>query len=120
MNLIIIVILTAVLQVFAPWWVVAIVPFVILFWRPASPSRSFWTGFAGTALPWLGYGFYLHYISDGILSDRVAGIFFLPNGILLLAVTVLIGGLVGGFSALAGFWTRQLFRAEPVAYSSQR
>lgn len=114
MNFLIIAILSAILQIFAPWWVIAIVPFVILFWRPSTTSGGFWPGFGGIAAPWLLYGYYQHFISDGALSDRVAKIFMLPNGILLLAVTALIGGLVGGFSGLSGYWLRQIFRRNPA------
>jgi len=118
MNFFIIAILSAILQIFAPWWVIAIVPFVVLFWRPAASSGAFWTGFGGIAMPWLLYGYYQHFISDGAMSDRVAKIFMLPNGILLLLVTSLIGGLVGGFSGLAGHWARQIFRKHPAPLST--
>jgi len=119
MNIILIIILSVVLQIFAPWWAVAIVPFVVLFWRPATSSEAFWTGFGGIALPWLAYGYYLRFISDSTLSDRVAGIFSLPNGILLLIVTALIGGLAGGFAGLSGCLVRQLFRNHPIGLSAQ-
>lgn len=119
MNFAIILILSVVLQLFAPWWVIAIIPFGILFWRPASTSGAFWTGFGGIALPWLAYGYYLHFISEGAMSDRVAQIFFLPNGILILIVTALVGGLTGGLAGLAGHYLRQLFRAYPVSISGR-
>lgn len=114
MNFLIIAILSAVLQIFTPWWVIAIVPFVVLAWRPVTSRGAFWAGFAGIAVPWLLYGYYQHFISDGALSDRVAKIFMLPNGILLLLVTAIVGGLVGGFSGLAGYWVRQIFRRSSV------
>ena len=117
MNFLIIAILSALLQIFAPWWVIAIVPFVILLWRASRSSGAFWAGFGGIAVPWLLYGYYQHFISDGALSDRVAKIFMLPNGILLLLVTALVGGLVGGFSGLAGYSVRQIFRKHPVSLS---
>ncbi|TLV00108.1 hypothetical protein [Dyadobacter luticola] len=119
MNIILIVILSAVLQVFAPWWVVAIIPFVILFWRPASAWDAFGAGFWGIALPWLAYGYYLRFVSDSTLSDRVAAIFSLPSGILLLLVSGLVGGLVGGFAGLSGSFTRQIFHGHPTAVSTR-
>lgn len=117
MNFLIIAILAAILQVFTPWWVIAIVPFMILIWRPVRPVAAFWTGFGGIAITWLIYGYYQHFISDGAISDRVAQLFSLPNGIILLLVTSLIGGLVGGFSGAAGYWVRQIFRRHPVSHS---
>jgi hypothetical protein len=119
MNFAIILILSVLLQFFAPWWVIAIVPLVILFWRPASTSDAFWTGFGGIALPWLAYGYYLHFISDGAISDRVAQIFSLPNGILILMVTALVGGLTGGLAGVSGHYLRQIFRHYPVGISGR-
>ncbi|WAC11184.1 hypothetical protein [Dyadobacter pollutisoli] len=119
MNFAIIIILSVILQLFAPWWVIAIVPLIILFWRPATTSEAFWTGFAGIALPWLAYGYYLHFISEGAMSDRVAQIFFLPNGILILIVTALVGGLTGGLAGIAGHYVREVFRQSPVRISGR-
>ncbi|GGM72583.1 hypothetical protein GCM10010967_00050 [Dyadobacter beijingensis] len=119
MNFLIVAILSAILQIFTPWWVIAIVPFVILLWRPATSPGAFWTGFGGIAVPWLIYGYYQHFISDGALSDRVAKIFMLPSGLLLLLVTAMISGLVGGFSGLSGYWVRQIFRRNPIPLSAR-
>jgi hypothetical protein len=47
--------------------------------------------------------------SEGILTERVALLFNLPSPVLLIAITALIGGLVGGIAALSGFFFRQLF-----------
>lgn len=118
MNFVLIAVLSVLLQMFAPWWVIAIIPFLVLIWRSAGPSGAFWTGFLGVAVPWLLYGYYQHFISDGAMSDRVATIFMLPSGTLLLIVTAVIAGLVGGFSALSGHWARQLFRKSPASAST--
>jgi hypothetical protein len=118
MNFALIAVLSVLLQIFAPWWVIAIIPFLVLFWRSAGPSGAFWTGFLGIAGPWLIYGYYQYFISDGAMSDRVAAIFMLPTGILLLIVSAVIAGVVGGFSALTGHWTRRLLRKHQVAASA--
>ena len=115
MNLIIIIVASALLQVFLPWWVVAVVPFLVLLIRPATASGAFGTGFLSISLLWLAYGFYLHLMSDGAMSDRIAGIFSLPNGLLLLLVSAIIGGLTGGLAGLSGSLTRKVFAAEPSA-----
>lgn len=106
MNFILILLLSAISQFFAPWWVIAVVPFVISFWRPS--SDSFWIGFLAIALLWLSYGFYLHFISGGAMSDRIAEIFSLQKGILLLIVTAIVGGLVGGMAGLSGNLARKM------------
>ncbi|HEV7379268.1 MAG TPA: hypothetical protein VGN64_05700 [Dyadobacter sp.] len=110
MNLIIIILVAGICQYFGPWWTAALVPFLALVWRPTATSgKAFLTGFFAIAMLWLGYGFYLHTSSEGAMSNRIAQIFSLPNGLLLLAVTTLVGGLVGGFAGLSGYLTRKVW-----------
>lgn len=109
MNFILIFIVTAVLQFFTPWWTIALVPFLITLWLPASLVRSFSVSFTAIALLWFIYGLYLHINSEGAMSNRIAEIFSLPNGILLLIVTTVVGGLIAGFSGLSGSLVRQTF-----------
>lgn len=107
MNFVIIFIVTAILQFFTPWWTVALIPFVIAAWRPTTSFKSFATGFLAIALLWFLYGLYLHISSQGSMSNKIAEIFSLPNGILLLIVTAFVGGLVGGLSGLSGHFARK-------------
>jgi len=118
MNFIIIILVTAILQIFAPWWIVAIVPFLVFLIRQTSASNAFWTGFAAIVVLWMAYGFYLHFVSDGAMSDRVAGIFSLPNGIVLLLVSAVIGGLTGGMAGLSGQLVRRIFISDPLRSAS--
>ena len=111
MDFLLIVIITAILQFFTPWWTIALVPFIVAAWRPKSSWKSFGISFLAIAILWFAYGLYLHIVSKGAMSNRIAEIFSLPNGILLLIVTAIVGGLVGGFAGLAGALTRQTFRA---------
>ncbi|MCF0038455.1 hypothetical protein [Dyadobacter fanqingshengii] len=113
MNFLIILLITALLQIVAPWWVVAIVPFLVFLIRQTNASNAFWTGFAAIALLWMAYGFYLHFLSDGAMSDRIAGIFSLPNGIVLLLISALVGGLTGGLAGLSGLLVRRIFISAP-------
>ena len=111
MNFLLILITTAILQFFTPWWTIALVPFVVAIWRPENLWKSFVIGFTAIAILWFAYGLYLHLVSEGAMSNRIAEIFSLPNGILLLIVTAIVGGIVGGFASVAGSLTRQIFPA---------
>jgi hypothetical protein len=113
MNFILIFITTAVLQLIAPWWVVALTPFLINAWRPSSPGYAFFVSFGAIAMLWLSYGLYLHVNTAGSMSNRIAEIFSLPGGWMLLLITSIIGGLVGGIAGLSGFYVQQVFQVKP-------
>ncbi|MCF2445891.1 hypothetical protein L0657_18160 [Dyadobacter sp. CY345] len=107
MNFLIIFIVTAILQLFMPWWTIALIPFLVMIWRAKSGFHSFITGFLAIAFLWFSYGLYSHLSTDGIMSNRIAEIFSLPNGVLLLIVTTIVGGIVGGLSGLSGYFVRK-------------
>ncbi|PWJ59901.1 hypothetical protein CLV98_10175 [Dyadobacter jejuensis] len=111
-NFFVVFILALVGQLLAPWWMIALVPFAVQFWRPVGFLPSFLSSFLGIALLWLGYGWYQHSESAGILSERMAQVFSLPNAPALLAITVLVGGLMGGLAGLAGFSVKNIFMAD--------
>ena len=108
MNFAAIFILTGLLQLFAPWWVIALVPFLVNLLLPRSAAAAFWQSLLAVALVWLGYGFYLHLVSGGSMSNRIAEIFTLPNGLVLLAIATIAGGLVGGLAGLSGYLIRKI------------
>lgn len=100
------IILTAVmaysLQTMLPWWSVVIASFSISFIISTKGLSSFIGGFLGIGLLWFALAAITDYQTDSILTDRVAGIFSLPNNFLLILITAIIGGLAGGFGALTG------------------
>jgi hypothetical protein len=101
-TVILIVLLSATAEYFFPWWTIAVVCFLVSVFVRQKPGKAFWMGFLGIAVFWLGAAM-LHDISNAhILSRRMAALFHLPHYTLFVAVTVLIGGLVGGLSALVG------------------
>ncbi|WP_026463324.1 hypothetical protein [Adhaeribacter aquaticus] len=99
------------LQLFLPWWILAVVSFVLAFLLARKISHAFVAGFNGIALGWLAMALFQHIRNDGILTTRVATLFTLPHPFLLVLVTVILGGLVGGIAALAGFFTRKVLTA---------
>jgi hypothetical protein len=90
------------LQLFLPWWAIAIAGFVTgLFFRQ-SGFASFLAGLLGVGLLWFLMAYYLHSSTDGILSEKVAAIFPTKSVVGLLLATATIGGLVGGFASMTG------------------
>ncbi len=100
--------LSLVAQLVLPWWSVALVAFVVCYWRSASAGTAFWQGFLGIAIVWLVYALVVHSQSGGIMTSRMSQLLFktsAPVGLILL--TTAVGGLVGGLAALSGYFCRQ-------------
>lgn len=85
------------------WWSIALVAFLVALLIPQTVSNSFLSGFAGIFLLWALLAFWIDHKNGSTLSQRMAELFKLGgSSILLILVTALIGGLVGGFAAMAG------------------
>lgn len=93
-----------ILGLFLPWWSLAIPCFVLGAWLGKSGGRSFLYGFTGIALLWLLQSLFIHVGNDGILTARIAELFSIPDPILVILITALIGGIAGGLSTLTGFF----------------
>ena len=91
-----------------PWWTIAMCSLMAGLIINGKNLNVFLSGFLGIGLLWLIMAYNIHYGTEGILSDKVAQIFMLNDGLYLVLITGLIGGLVGGFSALSGLRLRVL------------
>ncbi len=109
MLFLIILILTIAGGYFLPWWVIALAAFIPSLFLGKTRARTFWSGFGAVLIAWTATALLKTIPNDNILAKRVATLFQLPNWILLLAVTALIGGIVGGMSALSGILLKRAF-----------
>lgn len=98
-QLILIAILAFILELLLPWWSIAIAAFIG--GVALNSKANFAAGFLGIALLWFLYALMMDLTSTAPLAERVSKVLFI-NKPLLLLVTALIGGLVGGFAAMAG------------------
>lgn len=108
---ILVLILTFILGYFFDWWTVAIAAFISGFFFGTASGETFAKGMVAVSILWLLVVVYYHFSTQGILSNKIAQV--LPVGGsagILILVTVLIGGLVGGCGAMSGFLIRNLFR----------
>ncbi len=90
------------LQAFLPWWILAVVAFIVSSILLEKGWLGFIAGFIGVIIPWFIYSMYLNNQNNGILSEKIANLMSLPNQSVLLLVVMLIVGMVGGMSALSG------------------
>ncbi|MFT6209412.1 MAG: hypothetical protein ACJAYA_001264 [Bacteroidia bacterium] len=109
-RIVLIAVLSAVTQTYLPWWSAVIVALVIEIALGKTKSTSFFSGFYGVAIPWMVLAIYIDNKSESILSIRILELFQLPQfRIVMIVLTGLIGGLVGGLGSVAGGWIKDAF-----------
>ena len=95
--------LSAIVEMFLPWWSVALVAFAISFFAGQKPSVAFITGFVAVFTLWVGYAYFVSSNNNHLLAHKVALLLPMHGKVwALLIVTGLLGGLVSGFAALSG------------------
>ena len=97
-----------------PWWSFAVTSFTVAAAIDQKAGKAFLAGFTGLFLLWGTMAFLIDSANEHLLAKKVAEI--LPLGgsyTALILITGVIGGLVSGFSALAGSYLRQKPEVQP-------
>lgn len=84
------------------WWLFVPVTALAAFLLARSSAAGFAVGFLVNALIWLIWAGTIDHLNHSILSNRLAGVFGLPNGILLVVIGAVLAGLLGGLAGLGG------------------
>jgi len=98
-----IIILSAILENYLPWWVIAPVAFIVSYLFKLPWHQGLLAGFIGILILWGGIAFFIDHSNQHILSDRLSVLFFKsvkPH--VLVLMTGIIGGLVAGFAGMTG------------------
>ncbi|HEU5290350.1 MAG TPA: hypothetical protein VFU05_06890 [Cyclobacteriaceae bacterium] len=98
-----------ILELVMPWWCIAIVAFAAGY--ALKSKANFLAGLFGIGLLWLIKAWMLDASASAPLTERVAAIFSLSKPLLML-VTALVGGLVGGFAAMTGASLKKAKRSD--------
>jgi len=110
MLFLIILILSFISSFLLPWWAVAVIAFLAALFIGKTSGKVFWSGFGAIFVLWVILALMKSLPNDNVLAGRVIQLFPLPHQwILLLLITALIGGLVGGLAALSGVLTKRAF-----------
>jgi hypothetical protein len=103
LSLVVIAAVSAVLQMFLPWWVIALVAFGVGYAIKQNGFSAFGAGFLGIFILWVGYAALLSHANGNLLAHKVAVLLpFKGHVVLLLIATGVVGGLVSGFASLSG------------------
>ena len=108
LQLILIVLITYLLQMVLPWWVIFLSTGLVGFLIDGKSFSTFLAGFLGVGTLWFIQAYLIDIANDSILSAKVAGLFSLTSSIQIMLVTAFIGALCGGFGALTGHFLRGL------------
>ncbi len=113
MKIFVSIILTAILSfalsIFFPWWSIALAAFAVAFSIPQAPWKSLLCGFVGVFLLWTILAWWINMANDDLLANKISVILLKKESSgLLILVSGLIGGLVGGAAALTGSFARKL------------
>lgn len=95
------------------WWQTMIVAGIASSFFVNRPLAAFTAGLLGVAIAWLALLIFAGLQSQILPLMKITGqIFMLPAALsfLLLLITLLLGGLLGGLGSLTGFWWRKTFR----------
>ena len=117
MNLLVRIVLIAVgsaaLQSYFPWWTAVCVALVVEAVLGKGGATKFFSGFYGVAIPWIVLALYIDMNNNSILSERILEMFKLPPyGFVMVIVTGLVGGMMGGLGSLVGGWIKQAWTNE--------
>lgn len=97
-------------HLFLPWWIIMVVAGLVGFlFKFQNSLSSYLAGFLAVSLLWGGYAGYLDSANMGILSTKMGKLFGDIPGTQLVYLTGLLGGILGGLSAMTGTLGRKLF-----------
>lgn len=108
-NIILIAGLSYLVHFFVPiWWLFALVAFIISFAFGKNGFSAFFAGFLAIFLLWIGITLYGSFENDFILVNKMSNLIGTPHSSLLFLISALVGGIVGGFSSLTGYFMKTL------------
>ena len=117
MKFILFTIVTALLVLFGnpflPYWIVMILISVFAVLIFPKPIGGFLGGGLGMGLAWLGQSMYIGITSASTLPDKMAEVMGMGSGMALVALTGVLGFLLGAFSGWTGSLFRKLLVSQP-------
>jgi len=102
--------LSSISQMYLPWWTAVVIALFVEALIGKGDKTSFYSGFYGVSIPWMILATYIDVKSESILTVRILELFKLPQfSFVLIILTGLIGGLIGGVGSMTGGWIKAAF-----------
>ncbi|MEP6712764.1 MAG: hypothetical protein ABJA37_10125 [Ferruginibacter sp.] len=107
-SLILIALLSFAACLYLPWWMVAVVAFMVVALIPQSAGKAFLCGFSAVFILWFALSFWMSTNNNHILAHKISLLIIKADSpYMLMIVTGLIGGLVAGFGAITASFIRE-------------
>ncbi len=87
---------------FLPWWTIGVCAAIVATCLPLNSVTAYLGGFTATSLLWMVTATLIDVRTNAILSAKVAPLLGFQSTTLLILLTGLVGGIVGGLGALSG------------------
>lgn len=91
---------------YLPWWGACIIAFIVSFVLQQKEGLSILAGFIGVMLCWGISAFMINVTNEGVLAEKVGLLFGGLSATLLVVVTSILGGVLGGLAS----WTGRMAR----------
>jgi hypothetical protein len=114
------VLLSYVAEQFLPWWTIGICAAVIAMGLTLNKITAFLGGFTAISLLWMIVATLIDVRTNAILSTKIAPLLGFQSSTLLILLTGLVGGMVGGLGALSGQQLRALLNQKESKQVSGR
>lgn len=101
---------------FLPYWNVILVCFAMSYFFKLRPLVAFWLSLLAIMLSWGGFMAYSDHLNDGILAQRMAGMFGLQSKWILMLIASFLGGLLAAFAGASGAAFRRMFISNEIKY----
>ncbi len=110
LPLIVFLALAFVFQVLVPWWILAVLGFLIGAYMCDKPLNSFAIGFLGGFILWFSTYLYIDSASNQILSPKIAILLGVKAPMLIFVIASLVIALYTGFAFLSGFYFKKFIK----------
>lgn len=107
MVFIVIIILSFLLQLVLPWWLIVIISFTTCGLIGKTGKISLWAPFFAILLLWTGMALFKSLPNNHILASRIAIMFGVQSWLLILMLSALLGAFVAGVSGYCGYHFRK-------------
>lgn len=107
MVFIIIIILSFLLQLVLPWWIIVIISFVTCGLIGKTGKIALWAPFFAILLLWTGMALFKSMPNNNVLAMRVAVMFGVQSWWLILVLSALLGAFTAAISGYCGYHFRK-------------